>query len=164
VKRYNITLYKVYQKVSYYTIHSLDDKLCETDKFFNRFKDDPIHLTDIQTIKYWMERMGDNQGAMERHFRPEKRAHAIPILPQGSKLRLYCYRLNDRIVVLGNGGIKSSRAAQGSEETRLHFELVNSLAFVLQQKIAQQTIIIDEASLRGNLQFYTKPKKDERDI
>ena len=158
MKRYRITLYKKYQKVSFYTIHEQEEELCETDKFFVRFKDDPAYVTDIQIIKYWMERIGNEQGAMERHFRPEKRAHAIPIPPPKSKLRLYCYRLNEQIVVLGNGGIKSSRSAQGSEETKPHFDLANDLAYILNLKISKQEITIQGQDLHGDLEIYTKPK------
>ena len=48
---------------------------------------------------------------MERLFRPEGRLNdgvcALPVVK--SKLRLYCLRLSDKILILGNGGIKKTR-------------------------------------------------------
>lgn len=52
-----------------------------------------------------------DMGALERYFRPEgklkDRVCALPIMQ--SKLRLYCLRLSDKILVLGNGGVKKTR-------------------------------------------------------
>ena len=50
-------------------------------------------------------------GAFERFFRPEgkmnDRVCALPVLR--SKLRLYCLRLSDSILILGNGGVKKTK-------------------------------------------------------
>ena len=50
-------------------------------------------------------------GALERFFRPEggmnDSVQALPI--ESGKLRLYCLRLSDQIVILGNGGVKNTR-------------------------------------------------------
>jgi len=47
-------------------------------------------------------------GAQERYFRREGKMKdsvvALPVL--ASKLRLYCLRLSDKILILGNGGVK----------------------------------------------------------
>ena len=52
-----------------------------------------------------------DMGALERYFRPEGKLKdgvcALPVLQ--SKLRLYCLRLSDKILVLGNGGVKKTR-------------------------------------------------------
>ncbi|MBQ7869539.1 MAG: hypothetical protein IJ355_04335 [Prevotella sp.] len=49
--------------------------------------------------------------ALERFFRPEgkmtDRVCALPVLK--SKLRLYCLRLSDKILILGNCGVKNTR-------------------------------------------------------
>ena len=47
----------------------------------------------------------------ERYFRREGKMNdsivALPVIK--SKLRLYCLRLTDKILVLGNGDVKNSR-------------------------------------------------------
>ena len=60
------------------------------------------------------------EGALERFFRPEGKMRdsvvALPVLR--SKLRLYYLRLSDRILVLGNGGVKNSRTYQEDDSLR----------------------------------------------
>ncbi len=156
MKRYKITLFKQFEKVSFYTVHEYNQRLSETDLFFSRFKDDSNYVTDIQVIKYWLEKIGNEYGAQERHFRPEKLASAIPIPPPQSKLRLYCYHVNEQIVILGNGGIKLSKKAQGSPETKPHFDLANDLAYLFALKINNGKIKIKGDTLSGDLTFFIK--------
>ena len=63
------------------------------------------------------------EGALERFFRPEGKMRdsvvALPVLR--SKLRLYCLRLSDRILVLGNGGVKNSRTYQEDDSLRGYY-------------------------------------------
>lgn len=58
-------------------------------------------------------------GALERYFRPEGKfkdgTAALPVTK--SRLRLYCLRLSDKILILGNGGIKASQTY--NEDTSL---------------------------------------------
>lgn len=42
------------------------------------------------------------------------RVYALPVLK--SKLRLYCLRLSDKILILGNGGVKKTRT-YGEDDT-----------------------------------------------
>jgi hypothetical protein len=46
---------------------------------------------------------------------------AIPI--EGGKLRLYCLRLSEQIVILGNGGAKTTQAYE--EDPRLYGYVLN---------------------------------------
>lgn len=52
-----------------------------------------------------------DKGALERFFRPEGKFSdsvcALPVVK--SKLWLYCLRLSDKILILGNGGVKTTR-------------------------------------------------------
>jgi len=106
VKHYfEIKPYISFEKTQFYPIEELGKGVNETDEFFIRFKDDPDYQKDIEIISYSIQKIGKETGALERHFRPESKAKAIPIIK--SKLRLYCYRISDELVILGNGGIKS---------------------------------------------------------
>lgn len=74
------------------------------------FKDDAEYNPDLMRIVEFISKIAD-RGAFERYFRPEGRYNdsvcALPVIK--SKLRLYCLRLSDKILILGNGGIKSTR-------------------------------------------------------
>lgn len=55
---------------------------------------------------------------LERYFRREgKYADRVYALPTDSgRLRLYCLRLSDKILILGNGGIKATRTYNEDSE------------------------------------------------
>ncbi|MBN7810806.1 hypothetical protein J0A68_07560 [Algoriphagus sp. H41] len=151
---FEIKAYISFEKTQFYTIEEVGKGINETDEFFIRFKDNPDYQKDIATIKYWIQKIGKESGALERHFRPEKSAEAIPITI--SKLRLYCYRLSDKIVILGNGGIKSSQKVQDSPDAFPHFEVMNTLAFAIQMKLESGQIEITSNHISGDLTFFTK--------
>lgn len=155
MKRYfEIKPYLDFEKTRFYTIEEVGKGVSETDEFFIRLKDDLDYQKDIETIKYWIQKIGKESGALERHFRPEAKAKAIPIIQ--SKLRLYCYRISDELVILGNGGIKSSQSVQDSPDAFPHFELMNTVAFVIQMKLENDKIEITGKNISGDLTFFIK--------
>ena len=93
-----------------YTIQFLSENESEYERFYNRFKDDAEFNPDLMRIVALINKIAD-LGALERYFRPEGKYNdkvcALPVLQ--TKLRLYCLRLSDKILVLGNGGIKKTR-------------------------------------------------------
>lgn len=154
MKRYHLTVYKELPKVTYYTICIEGKEHNETDEFFLRFRNNKKFKKDVQIIKYWLQKIGTENGAQERYFRPERKAKAIPI--DRSKLRLYCHRLSDRIVILGGGGEKSSQKVQGSPDALSHFNLMNTIAAFVNSRLHNQKLTIEGSELIGNLTFTKK--------
>ena len=93
-----------------YTIQFISESDSEFERFYTRFKDDAEYNPDLMRIGALINKIAD-MGALERYFRPEGKLKdgvcALPVLQ--SKLRLYCLRLSDKILVLGNGGVKKTR-------------------------------------------------------
>ena len=93
-----------------YTIQFLSDEQSEFEKFISKFRKDAELNPDFQAIMRFVEQILSN-GALERYFRREGKMSdsvvALPVLK--SKLRLYCLRLTDKILIIGNGDVKSSR-------------------------------------------------------
>ena len=93
-----------------YTIQFLSESDSEFERFYTRFKDDAEYNPDLMRIVALINKIAD-MGALERYFRPEGKLKdgvcALPVLQ--SKLRLYCLRLSDKILILGNGGVKKTR-------------------------------------------------------
>lgn len=93
-----------------YTIQFLSESDSEFERFYARFKDDAEYNPDLMKIVALINKIAD-MGALERYFRPEGKLKdgvcTLPVLQ--SKLRLYCLRLSDKILVLGNGGVKKTR-------------------------------------------------------
>ena len=92
----------------------------ELQEFLITFKDSQIpHLqNDFEQIIKSLIGIGEH-GAKESFFRPEgkikDRVCAIPIYTsfKGNKcdgtLRLYCIRVSDQLLIVGNGGIKTTQ-------------------------------------------------------
>ena len=90
----------------------------EFEKFLNEFKDNATYNKDFNIILLALSKIID-KGALERFFRNEGRINdnvkALAI--DSRKLRLYCLRISDQILILGNGGVKSTRTYQ--EDSKL---------------------------------------------
>ncbi len=88
-------------------------KESEFEKFLNEFKDNAIYNKDFNIILLALSKIID-KGALERFFRNEGRMNdnvkALAI--DSRKLRLYCLRISDQILILGNGGVKTTRTYQ----------------------------------------------------
>lgn len=88
--------------VSLYLVRNDDQEQSEFEKFIDSYS--TSNQRDMQVILTWLDRIR-NEGAFERRFRPEgKGTSAIPV--EAAKLRLYCIRLTDNILILGGGGKK----------------------------------------------------------
>lgn len=144
-----IGVYMKLRLVTYYTIRVQREELSETDKFFKRFANS-AYEKDLGNIKYWLkDKIGEERGASERYFRSEKRAHALPPPIPSSDLRLYCWRCNDSVVLLGNGGVKTSKKAKDSPDCYPHFELMNAVVKEIKRKrLACSDLPVDGKALQ----------------
>lgn len=103
--------------VSLYSICFNEEQESEFEKFILKFKDNAEVNEDYKKILFALSKIISN-GAFERHFRPEgKIGDSVCALSINSKkLRLYCLRISDQILIVGNGGIKNTRTYQEDEE------------------------------------------------
>lgn len=85
----------------------------EFEKFLQEFKDNATYNRDFNAILFALSKIID-KGALERFFRIEGKMgdHVSALSIDSKKLRLYCLRISDQILILGNGGIKLSRTYQ----------------------------------------------------
>ena len=92
-------------------------EISEFEKFLNEFKDNATYNKDFNVILLALSKIID-KGALERFFRNEGRMNdnvkALAI--DSRKLRLYCLRISDQILILGNGGVKNTRTYQENEK------------------------------------------------
>ncbi|MBK8506211.1 MAG: hypothetical protein IPL46_30815 [Saprospiraceae bacterium] len=147
-------------KVRFYTVRLEDQhgdpikERSETEEFMDTFHRDPLVKDEFEIIINIMNLMGQS-GADKDLFRHEARADALP--PDRSKLRkigfdlshdfqalrLYTMRLSDCVVVLFNGGIKTTAIAQDCPNVRHHFSVANQIAQAIDSAISnQETYII----------------------
>jgi hypothetical protein len=126
VKKYvNLQVFRNYPKVCFYTFHIEDDADSETLKFFKKFKTQPSHTDELNELANWLVEIGCEYGALPFLFRFEDEAVALPPNFHAQKrikvqkieqnnLRLYCIWISEEIVILANGGIKTTKTAQES--------------------------------------------------
>jgi hypothetical protein len=128
-----------------YTIQFLTEDKGEYLRFYNKFKDDATYNDDLARIAKFVESIAD-LGALERFFRPEgkmsDRVCAMPVVK--SNLRLYCLRLSNSILILGNGGIKKSRTYNEDDELRGYVVTLQNFDKLIKQGVKEGTIIISE--------------------
>lgn len=144
-------------KVDVYTVQIDDDELFEYEKFYGaEFKN---HKQEIQFIEGILEQI-KFRGARRYYFRHEGAADALPnnvpdeivelnIEDQG--VRLYCIRLSDSVLILLNGGIKTTQNPKDCPNVRTHFLFANKLANCLTEHIRQEGIdlLIDKHCFQG---------------
>lgn len=92
------------------------ESFTEFQKFIINHQHD--YSKDLNVILYAIQKMMAGGGFLERYFRPEgkmrDRVCALPI--ESGKLRLYCLRISDKVLIVGNGGVKNCKTYQECKE------------------------------------------------
>jgi hypothetical protein len=142
---------------TFYTVSWLtndDDAPSETDKFFDTYavQEHPLEEKVMQLFRLITESIGNKYGATNDFFdRAENKAQALPPKPKrwveeikelgiNFPLRLFCYRVTEKIVILFNGGIKDADSAQ---ESNLSMRFYEAQTFVKKIEEAFQSKMIE---------------------
>ena len=125
--------------------------MSEFSKFMTRFKDNGKLQRDYQLILYALQKILEN-GVFERYFRREGRMSdrvcALPI--DSGKLRLYCLRISDKILILGNGGIKATRTYNENSELNGYVLDLQKFDALLKEAEKEGSIKIEETNITGS--------------
>lgn len=144
-----------FRKVNYYSIQFEDneDDISEFFDFLNRMEDIEEKRDDLLNFIQWLEDIGNIYGATEDYFRPERNAFALPPprkkmeiseIPVIEYVRLYCLRLSVTVVVLFNGGIKTTQKAQDCPNVSKYFNQANRLAAAIDKLLMEGEICWNE--------------------
>lgn len=117
MKKAKIEFVEQGEATTLYSICFEGNDLTEFGYFLSKFKDNARLQRDFYSIVRAV-RLILSGGALERRFRMEGKMNdgvcALPI--ESGKLRLYCLRLSDQVLVIGNGGVKNVKRYEDSEE------------------------------------------------
>lgn len=149
-KKTSVELLNSSENTSLYSISFELDGTTEFEKFVAEFEKNATFNQDYQRIIAALQAIL-RIGALERFFRPEgKMNDNIQALPlESGKLRLYCLRISNQIVVLGNGGIKTTQTYE--EDPKLYGYVLDLQRFekILSESIRRGYIRIEEKTLKG---------------
>lgn len=141
-------------KCTLYTIQFSSESETEYERFYSKFIEDAQLNKDLLRIVQILDKIAD-EGALERFFRPEGKMSdsvvALPVLR--SKLRLYCLRLSDRILVLGNGGIKNSRTYEEDDSLRGYVLTLQKFEELLKEGQRDGTVTVTSKTIETNKTF-----------
>lgn len=160
-QKYTIELVEEHDAVNFYSIHLDEEELSELERFFEKFPVGCEYDDEIDIIIAWLDKIGEN-GALERYFRPEGRyGDGVGVIPidVGNKLRLYCLRISDKILVFGNGGIKDADSWQNSGTLAPYVEMLIDTSRFIISRIRDSKIILVDKDLVGDLKFTRNEKE-----
>ena len=149
-KKTTVDLIEESEVVSLYSISFEIDRKTEFERFLEKFENHAEWNKDYQKVLYAISLILDN-GALERYFRPEGKLSdevcAIPV--ESGNIRLYCLRISDEILVIGNGDVKHT--ATYEEDQRLLGYVLDLQKFerLLQSDIEAGIITVEERHLLG---------------
>ncbi|MBQ9200766.1 MAG: hypothetical protein IJ154_00110 [Bacteroidales bacterium] len=127
------------------------EALSEFEKFVERFKSEADAVRDLNVILAAIDRMMQGAGFLERYFRPEGKMNdgvcALPI--ESGKLRLYCLRLSDSVLIAGNGGRKTTRTYNESAELSGYVISLQNLDRIIKTEVKKGNIIIESGIIEG---------------
>jgi len=136
--------------VTMYTLHFIEDQLSEFEKFVKNFKDNAQLKRDYQIIIYALSKISKN-GALERYFRPEGKVNdrvcAIPVF--SGKLRLYCLRISDKILIIGNGGLKNTKTYEESKELSGYVMDLQKFDGIIRKSVDEGFLYVTETEIEG---------------
>ena len=148
-RKTTVDLVEQSERVSFYSISFQMDRTTEFERFLSKFEEEAEFNEDYQRILAALEIILD-RGALERYFRPEGTMDdnlcALPL--ESGDIRLYCLRISDEILILGNGDRKKTRTYQ--EDSRLYGYALDLQKFdrLLRKDLEDGVVTIEERTLK----------------
>lgn len=139
----------------------------EADHFFEKYgssADQDIADAAKLILQFVVHEIAKVHGAKSVFFnRIERKAQALPYKAgkqfnnviavdhfySNFPLRLYCYRLTDNIIILYNGGIKTSETAQNSKDLSMKFYEAQHYTSKIEEALMDKTLFIANATLNS---------------
>lgn len=134
-----------------FTICFEDNNESEFEKFIMKFKDDAKRKQDLQVILNAIQKMLSASGFLERYFRPEGKMndHVVALPIERGKLRLYCLRMSDSVLIVGNGGIKNTRTYDEDTDLSGYVITLQKLDTLLKDAIKNGIVSIEKTNITG---------------
>ena len=123
----------------------------EFEKFIEMFKNEADVSRDLNVILSYIEQMINGAGFLERYFRPEGKMKdnvcALPVV--SGKLRLYCLRLSDSVLIAGGGGRKSTKTYNEDSNLNGYVISLQKLDELIKVEVKKGNITIESGTIIG---------------
>jgi len=141
-----------FRKVRFFSVRIEGTEVNEFFDFLNRMEDIEAVSEDLSNLLVWIEEIGENHGAIkDRFFRNESITTDVQALPPSKKqmeayeilvedLRLYCLVLNEHVVFLFNGGIKTTKNAKDCPNVGPYIKQANQIVVKLDKLLKSSEI------------------------
>ena len=138
------------EKVSLYSPHFEGEEYSEFEKFLLTYKD--TYPDDVRQLVYRLDII-KRDGAEDRHFRYEgtkrDRVMALPSHLETTSLRLYLLNIQAKILILGNGGVKTTRTYEEDETLSGYVMDLQQFDELLKQAQKNGSITIEKNMIVG---------------
>lgn len=150
----NVTIKSLKQtnKNGLFSIVFENEDFSEFEKFIQKFKGEADVAKDLNVILSYIEQMINGAGFLERYFRPEGKMRdnvcALPVV--SGKLRLYCLRLSDSILIAGGGGRKNTKTYNEDENLSGYVISLQKLDELIRADLKKGAIVIETGYIEGS--------------
>jgi len=163
-RQISIDLFDEHEKVNFYTVCFHDEK-SEFDKFLDEY-DNSKYIDQINLIVSDIDTIG-KKGAFSRDFRQEGKPNdnlcALPSNWVTCKLRVFCLRIAEDIVILGNGYEKTKRTYNEIPFALYYANTLLSVDRLLKRRIANSDVTHYQGLLYGNVTFTIEDERPEEE-
>lgn len=114
-------------------------------------------LEDGDKVSLYSPHFEGEDYSADRHFRYEgtkrDRVMALPSHLETTSLRLYLLNIQAKILILGNGGLKSTATYQEDEHLHKCVKTLQKIDIEIKEREKQKMIVITGTELFGELSF-----------
>ena len=160
-QRYKVELVEEHEAVNFYSICLENKEHSELEDFFGKFPLGCAYDEEVDVIVSWIDKIAE-RGALERYFRPEGfYGDGVGVIPidVGNKIRLYCLRLTDQILIFGNGGIKDVARWEDSKRLTSYVRILIDTSRFISFRLKNGTLELRGNKIVGDLNFIRDEKE-----
>ena len=135
-----LRLVKAAKNCTIYSIQFLSEDESEFERFYAKFRDESVYNEDFERLLNIIGRIADF-GAFERFFRPE------------GKMSDYCLRLSDKILILGNGGVKATPTYNEDDTLKGYVITLQNFDKLITEGVKNGSILVTENTIETKNTF-----------
>jgi hypothetical protein len=150
------------RRATFYTAFLSDEETTLFEQFLLENKH--LHQQELSNIVAEIKQMAHYTGARIDFFqKPEGKAGESIFALYAKQLRLYCFRIDNCIVLLGGGGWKTVRTWQEDVQLTAAVQRLRFIARQIDERLRQKEIrrSADDLELTGDLTFQFEDETDD---